>query len=104
MGKMNSFRRVIILQIIKRRRQRRAAIKNRKYWVHPLIQMRYIEGAFYTLFDKLRNDETKFFKYFRMSIVTFDYLLARLDDGIRRQDTHMRNCIPSKEKLALTIR
>ena len=36
-----------------------------------------MEGRFYTLFEKLRNRDSKFYNYFRMSIHTFDFLVDR---------------------------
>lgn len=77
---------------------------NRRYWVHPLLQVRYVEGAFYTIFEKVRQHEEKFFNYFRMSVSTFDYLVARLRSNISRRDTLMRDCIPPTEMLAVTLR
>lgn len=72
-------RKVILIAMVLRRRRRRQTIKNqRQYWVHPILRVRYVEGAFYTLFEKLRENPGKFFNYFRMSKETFDYLVDRL--------------------------
>lgn len=104
---MYNRRRIILLALLHRRRRRKRQIiarLNRRYWVHPLLQVRYVEGAFYTIFEKLREHENKFFNYFRMTISTFDYLLARLRDNISREDTLMRDCIPPVEMLAVTLR
>jgi hypothetical protein len=69
-----------------------------------MLAVRYVEGSFYTLFEKLRSDDAKFFNYFRMSVSTFDFLVTRLSDKIQGQDTVMRTCVPPKEMLAVTIR
>ena len=37
-----------------------------------------------------------------MSDSTFEFLVMRLSDRIKGQDTAMRACVPSKEKLAVT--
>ncbi|CAH1977615.1 unnamed protein product [Acanthoscelides obtectus] len=66
--------------------------------------MRQKVGTFYTLFEQLRNDDTKFFNYFRMSITSFDELHERLKDSIQRKNTKMRNCIQPIEMLAITLR
>jgi hypothetical protein len=72
--------------------------------VHPILTARYVEGAFYTLFEKLIDDERKFFNYFRMSFSTFTLILDKLSDVIRRNDTQMCLYVPSKEMLAVTQR
>lgn len=76
----------------------------RKYWVHPIIKVRYVEGAFYTLFEKLASDEKKFFNFFRMSNATFDYLVVNLRDSIKKEDTKFRMAIPPEEMLSVTLR
>ena len=48
---------------LKRRKQR-----NRKYWVHPILQDRPAHGMYTTLYPRLREHKTKFFNYFRMSL------------------------------------
>lgn len=80
-------------------------IKNRStrnYWVHPLLRVKYVEGAFYTIFYKLVEDEIKFFNYFRMSFTTFNLLLKQISDFICRQEPQMSLCIPSKEIIMIT--
>jgi hypothetical protein len=47
-------------------------------WVHPVLCTRLEMGQFYTLFYKLRKDESEFFKYFCMSLKSFDELLYLL--------------------------
>ena len=72
-------RRYIIGLMYLRRRYRKRA---REYWVHPLLTVRYMEGSFYTLFEKLRNHDSKFYNYFRMSIHTFDFLVDRVTNSV----------------------
>ncbi|CAL1300127.1 unnamed protein product [Larinioides sclopetarius] len=59
---------------------------------------------FSTMQAYLRNDDTKFFNFFRMSIPSFDELHGRLKDTIQRKNTKMRNCIQPLEMLAITLR
>ena len=54
----------------------------REYWVHPLVTLRYMEGSFYTLYEKHRNQDSKFYNYFRMSIQTFDFLVDRVTKSV----------------------
>ncbi|KAJ8883945.1 hypothetical protein PR048_015801 [Dryococelus australis] len=74
---------------------------DRLHWVHPINERRERVGLFNTLFEKLRNDENKFFNYFRMSIASYDVIHIRLKDVLQRQNTKMRNCIQPVEMLAV---
>lgn len=82
----------------KKRRQ------NREYWVHLIVTLREEEGAFPTLICHLPKYPAKFFKYFRMSMDTFDELLNAIESSIVMQDTVMRSSISPRERLALTLR
>lgn len=93
-----------IAMLLLYRRLKRRRRKNRVYWVHPLNARRNEVGAFYILFDDLRNDSEKFFNYFRMSIATFDALHNTIKDSIQRHNTTFRDCIQPVEMLAVTIR
>jgi hypothetical protein len=100
---MDHKRRLICLYLLYRRRQRKSR-KCRKYWVHLLLTQRDKVGAFQTLYEKLKNEEKKYFNYFRMSLSTFEQLLQRLHNSLLRQNTKMRSCISPSEMLAVTIR
>lgn len=93
-----------LLAVICLLRHRRKKKRNRSVWIHPLVQKRNILGHFNTLFLELREDEEKFFNYFRMSVSTFDEVLHKISPQLRRQDTNMRNCIKPAEMLAVTLR
>jgi hypothetical protein len=58
--------------------------RKHKFWIHPLLNARQERDMFYTAFNDLRNDESKFFNYFRMSIVSFDELVQQSYDPLRR--------------------
>ena len=79
-------------------------LKRRRQWIHPIIRVRYLEGSYYTLFEKLTTDENKFFNYFRMSSTTYEYILANISDEIKKKDTQFRMSIPPPEMLTVTIR
>jgi hypothetical protein len=49
-------------------------IEKSYFLVHPINARREEEGLFYNLFNDLRNNENKFFSYFRMSNASFDVL------------------------------
>ncbi|KAF9816544.1 hypothetical protein SFRURICE_010703 [Spodoptera frugiperda] len=82
-----------------RRRQR-----NRRFWVHPILTQRSNLGIFRNLMSDLRRDESKFFNYFRMSMTTFDDLLKRVNEDLKKHDTNMRKSITPEEKLAICLR
>ncbi|CAH1997214.1 unnamed protein product [Acanthoscelides obtectus] len=95
---------VFLLYLLYLRKKKCREKRRRRYWVHPILSQKYVEGAFYTMFEKLREHDEKFFNYFRMSTATFDYLLEKLSCSLQRQDTQMRLCVPPKEMLAITLR
>jgi hypothetical protein len=92
---------IIALFLLHRHRKRR---RIRLHWVHPLIKKWEELGAFYTLFDELRDDENKLLNYFRMPASTFDELHRRLKDSLQRRNSKMRNGIQPAEMLAVAVR
>ena len=96
----NRKRNLLVLLYLKRKYKKR----ERQYWIPPILAVRYLEGSFYTLFEKLKSHDSKFFNYFRMSVSTFEFLVMLLSDRIKGQDTPLRACVPPKEMLAVTIR
>ena len=74
----------------------------RKCWIHPTNQSREHMGTFCTLFEELRRHSSKFFNFFRISIASFDELHEKFKNEIHHQNT--RNSIPSRERLALTLK
>ena len=70
----------------------------------PILGSSYLEGRFYTLYEKLRDDDSKFFNYFHMSVITFDFAVEHIAHSIEHQDTRWRACILPKEMFAVTIR
>jgi hypothetical protein len=86
--------------IYKRKRQQ----KNCVFWVHHINARREEVGLFYTLFNDLRNDENKFFNYFRMSCASFDVLHEKLKDKLQRENMQFRNCIQPVEMISITLR
>ncbi|KAM4053373.1 uncharacterized protein ACNLHF_006064 isoform 1-T1 [Anomaloglossus baeobatrachus] len=85
------------------RRRRRAQIRTKKMWVHPLILERTSKGHFAVLYQDLRRYEDKFKQFCRLSIQSFDNLLAIVGDDLRKQDTIMRKSIAA-ERLLITLR
>lgn len=90
-------RKLIALVILRRRRER-------KEWVHSINEKRTSYGEFHHLFNELRQDTCRFYKYFRMTPDIFDDLLKQVNPLIRRKDTNYRTAISSSERLAITLR
>ena len=76
----------------------------REYWVHPINELRYEKGEFYTLYPDLRHFPAKFFNMYRMSVAKFDALLERIEPIIRKKSTPMREPVSAKQKLVITLR
>lgn len=89
---------VAVVLLIKRRRE-----KKKRLWVHPINSARHLKGAFITLYSNLREDERKFFNYFRMSIKSFDELHHKLENSLKFSDK-VRVSISSVERLSVCLR
>ena len=57
-----------------------------------MLSCRLFKGQFYILYQDLRSYPSKFFRYFRMSIDTFDKLVNTMRPVLEQQDTSMRKC------------
>lgn len=57
--------------------EKKQKTKIRKHWVHPLNLKRPENGQFQVTFMTLRSYPEEFFKYFRMSIASFDELVSK---------------------------
>ncbi|CAK1587386.1 unnamed protein product [Parnassius mnemosyne] len=91
--------RVLAVYILWKRRQQRF---NRRI-VDPYNATRLLRGEHVTSFSDLRENNYKFYKYFRLSTSSFDELLCKLEFSLRRSSLR---CIPITpvEKLAITLR
>ncbi|XP_069588624.1 uncharacterized protein [Ranitomeya imitator] len=87
-----------------RNRQRWRRRQRRRFWRHPIIEVRETRGAYHTLYAELNANPEKFQDYTRMSQDSFRDLLSRVEGSIRRQDTRLRRAIPPEERLLVTLR
>ncbi|XP_075178236.1 uncharacterized protein LOC142250060 [Anomaloglossus baeobatrachus] len=78
--------------------------RRHRFCLHPLISKRHVKGHFSRLYADLRQHSEKFYKYTRMSISTYDILLAELRPNITFQKTRFRKCVSAEERLLVTIR
>ncbi|XP_031353101.1 uncharacterized protein LOC116178008 [Photinus pyralis] len=76
----------------------------KKVWVHNAWKSRDTEGEFITLYPHLLDDETKFSEYFRMTQATFQDLLGKVENQLKKQDTFWRSAIEPKQRLAVCLR
>lgn len=96
----------LLLLLYKRKiRYQRSVQKQRKYWVHPILQRKQQQGDWYNLIQEMRfqNDYT-FFSYMRMTSIMFDYVLAKIGHKITKLETNWRTPIPAAVRLAITLR
>ncbi len=77
--------------------------KRRSEWVHELYRDHESKGEFFTLCSTLWNYPDRFFRYYRMSQGTFDYILHAIAPSIEKFST-FRTCISPEERLTLAIR
>ncbi|XP_069588524.1 uncharacterized protein [Ranitomeya imitator] len=87
-----------------RNRERWRRRQRRRFWRHPIIELRESRGAYHTLYGGLNANPEKFHEYTRMSQDSFRDLLARVQGAIRRQDTQLRRAIPPEERLLVILR
>ena len=78
--------------------------RQRKHWVHPLLQDRSEKRLFITLYPDLRSNPDKFLAFARMSLGSFDELIESLKSHLMRNDTNMRMSISPAEKVLVTLR
>nr|XP_022905462.1 uncharacterized protein LOC111417424 isoform X1 [Onthophagus taurus] len=79
--------------------------KKRKIWVREWIERRNELGAFKSLVNELRIEDSQQFRNFiRMSSTELEDLLFIVGPKIQKQDTVLRELISASEKLMVTLR
>ena len=100
----------IVIVIISKRKNTERKRKPRTVWVKPSLYKRSNFGVHDTLLSELRpEDENEYKNYLRMTPENFEYIYIKKTilpkkDDIAKQNTTMRESIPPKLKLAVTIR
>ncbi|CAG9839149.1 unnamed protein product [Diabrotica balteata] len=94
--------------------KKRKSSRKRRFWVRPSLQSRNrYSGS--NLMEDLKKDDIDllnleyrcnggFRNFFRMSESEFEYLLQKIGPKICKQNTNCRHAIPTKERLAVTLR
>ena len=96
----------IALAVINRRKRdaRGQRVSNRRWWTHPINMARDGEGAWTLLMDRFRTEfPEKHQNCLRMTKENFDNILELIRPAIEKQDTHFRKCIPSDQRLCVTL-
>ncbi|KAL4113001.1 hypothetical protein QTP88_016710 [Uroleucon formosanum] len=76
-------------------------LKKKKMWVHEFNKERQ-EGEYFRTCLPLHDYPDKFFKYFRMNVDTFNYILEAIQEDIRKQ-SNFREVVSPAEKLSITL-
>ncbi|XP_070378864.1 uncharacterized protein [Dermacentor albipictus] len=104
---MGVHRRLVLLKkrllLMKMRDLEEKKKRKRKFWVHPIWQVRKEEGEYHTAFPVMKTDEDMFFRYYRMSPKQFDDLHSIVRRDLRRNFV-CREPLCSEERLAITLR
>ncbi|CAF4947278.1 unnamed protein product [Pieris macdunnoughi] len=78
--------------------------KNKRQWVRKWIDDRNETGGSALLLKQLRFEDPAEYKLaMRMSPQNFDELLSMISSSIQRHDTFMRDALPAKIKLEITL-
>ena len=76
---------------------------NRRWYMRPINTQRQEHGFHYTLFQGIKLDPTMFFRYTRMDLQTFNYLLELTEPRLAKKPTRL-DIISAEQRLAFTLR
>ncbi|XP_077508521.1 uncharacterized protein LOC144119877 [Amblyomma americanum] len=77
---------------------------SRRWWVRPILQNRKSESEFYTAMPLLISGDKEYFKkYFKMTPEKFEELHALVEEPLTKDHT-IREPLPSRMRLAITLR
>ena len=97
---------LLLLSVAARVRKSRdeKPIKRKRLWVKSWLQQKDRFSHMQLIKHLKDNNPEDFRNYLRMNDAAFDALLDVVEAYIRKHDTHMRTCIPAKDRLAATLR
>lgn len=78
--------------------------REKRVWVRNMLKLREREGEFHTLYKELEEEESSFFKYFRMSKHQFFHLLSKIETKITKKLSRFRRPISPRQKLMVCLR
>lgn len=92
---------IVMFSILKRKKR----LQKRKCWVRQWVQRRNSMGACSTLINEMQIEDPQQFRNFvRMSAEQLEVLINLIGPQIAKKDTRMRNAIPVKHRLLMTLR
>ena len=78
--------------------------RKKRKWVREINVEHKEFGEFHTLMPELRQDEKRFYIYFRMPSKCFDEILSLIKEDITKMDTNYLEATSAEERLAITLR
>ncbi|XP_025163500.1 protein ALP1-like, partial [Harpegnathos saltator] len=104
---MNRDEKLVLLLYLRRKRrlkrQEQVIRRTARWWVHPMIEQRYLQGAYDNLVLELRRDTERFFNFHRMLPHQFDKLLTMIEPIISKIYVTREPLHPGL-RLSLTLR
>ena len=80
-------------------------VQERSQWVRPWIARRKPDGAIYTIFQELKQEDAEWFRgYVRLNTTSFEKLVELLAPSLLKKDTVMRECIKPEEMCCVALR
>ncbi|RVE49631.1 hypothetical protein evm_005688 [Chilo suppressalis] len=78
--------------------------RKRRWWMVTIHRSRTRETINQQLAELLAEPSGEFDNFVRMSCTDFEYLLQKISPMVSKQDTTWREAVPTKIRLALTLR
>ena len=89
-----------IIDYYQYRRLRRV---QREHWVHPYIR-KNVNCRLFVASKELAQTDRKFIAFYRMSKESFLELARMVGPFVEKMDTNMRECVPARERILITLR
>ncbi|KAJ8915446.1 hypothetical protein NQ315_003208 [Exocentrus adspersus] len=78
--------------------------RKRRWWMTSINLNRTRQSMELQFAELLKEPSGEFMNFCRMSFTDFEFLLNKISPMISRKDTQMRDAIPAKVRLAITLR
>ncbi len=91
---------VLLILILDELEQEEALLQGRRmWWVHPMntIQGVQCQGEFHVQIQEMRKFPECWYKYFRMTVEQFDFLLQKIKHKLYRETTNWCKSITPEE-------
>ena len=80
-------------------------VQERSKRVRPWIARRKSDGAFYTIFQELKQEDAEGFRsYVRLNTTSLEKLVELLPPSLLKKDIFMRECIKPEEMCSIALR